>query len=92
MSFTESRTPLLRRLEPRLARSRLELDSGAALELGRGTDDELLARTERFARTYTQVAAKWRQPLEYADLRHADGYAVRLRGVSTTAPVAARTN
>jgi cell division protein FtsQ len=24
-----------------------------------------------------------RQPLEYADLRHADGYAVRLRGVTT---------
>ena len=77
---------------------RLELDSGAALELGRGKEDELVARTERFARTYTQVAARWRQALEYADLRHADGYAVRLRGVSTTAPVtrnsagAARTN
>jgi len=63
---------------------RVELDGGAALELGRGSEDQLATRTERFARTYTQVAAKWRQPLEYADLRHADGYAVRLRGVSTT--------
>lgn len=63
---------------------RVELDSGAALELGRGKEDELVARTERFARTFTQVAAKWRAPLEYADLRHADGYAVRLRGVTTT--------
>jgi len=78
---------------------RAELDSGATVELGRGSEDEVLARTERFARTLTQVTSRWRQPLEYADLRHADGYAVRLRGVSTTppptrgaAPRAAKTN
>jgi cell division protein FtsQ len=76
---------------------RVELDSGAALELGRGSEDELMARSERFVRTYTQVAAKWRQPLLYADLRHADGYAVRLQGVSTSptagaAAAAARNN
>ncbi len=78
---------------------RVELDSGASVELGRGSEDELVARTERFARTITQVTARWQQPLEYADLRHADGYAVRLRGVSTTlppasgpAPRAAKTN
>jgi cell division protein FtsQ len=72
---------------------RVELDSGAALELGRGSEEQLVARTERFARTYTQVAAKWRQPLEYADLRHEGGYAIRLRGVSTTPPPgAAKTN
>ena len=63
---------------------RVETDSGAAIELGRGSEDELLARCERFARTYAQVAARWQQPLEYADLRHTDGYAVRLRGVGTT--------
>jgi cell division protein FtsQ len=67
---------------------RVELDSGATVELGRGSEDEVLARTERFARTLTQVTARWQQPLEYADLRHADGYAVRLRGVSTTPPPA----
>lgn len=98
---------LLRRLQPALARLdlavarvqlsgrgswRLELDSGAALELGRGNEEQLVARSERFVRTYTQVAAKWRQPLEYADLRHADGYAVRLRGVSTTPPAGAAKN
>ena len=95
---------LLRRLQPALAQLdlavarvqlsgrgswRVELDSGAALELGRGDEEQLVARSERFVRTYTQVAAKWRQPLEYADLRHADGYAVRLRGVSTTPPAGA---
>jgi len=78
---------------------RAELDSGAAIELGRGNAEEIVARTERFVRTLTQVTARWRQPLEYADLRHADGYAVRLRGVSTNpppatglAPRAAKTN
>jgi cell division protein FtsQ len=86
--------PTLARLEMKVARVqlsgrgswRLELDSGAALELGRGSETELVARSERFVRTYTQVAARWQQPLEYADLRHADGYAVRLRGVSTSPP------
>ena len=78
---------------------RAELDSGAAVELGRGSEDELVARCERFVRTLTQVTARWQAPLEYADLRHAEGYAVRLSGVSTTpppaggaAPRAAKTN
>ena len=64
---------------------RVELDSGAVVELGRGNDDEVVARSERFARTLAQVTARWKQPLDYADLRHTDGYALRLRGVSTTA-------
>ena len=68
---------------------RVELDKDAVVELGRGTDDEVVARSERFVRTLPQVAARWNQPLAYADLRHADGYALRLRGVSTTEPGAA---
>jgi cell division protein FtsQ len=63
---------------------RVELDSGATVILGRGTEDELMARTDRFVRTLTQTTGAWRAPLETADLRHTDGYAVRLRGVSTT--------
>jgi cell division protein FtsQ len=65
----------------------LKLDSGAVVELGRGTQDEVLARSQRFARTLTQVTSKYgRRPeaLVTADLRHRDGYAVRLRGVGTT--------
>ena len=58
--------------------------TGAALELGRGSEGEVVARTERFVRTLPSATARWRAPLEYADLRHADGYAVRLRGVTTT--------
>jgi cell division protein FtsQ len=67
---------------------RIELDSGAEVELGRGTDDEVLARTERFIGTLTQVTQRYQRPLEYADLRHNDGYAVRLKGVTTVIPKA----
>ena len=65
----------------------LTLDSGATVELGRGTTEEVLARSQRFAATLTQVTAKYgRKPeaLVTADLRHTDGYAVKLRGVTTT--------
>ncbi len=62
---------------------RVRLDGGAVVELGRGTEDELVARTERFARTLRTATAAWRAPLEYADLRHPEGYAVRLSGVTT---------
>ncbi|MEJ8835098.1 cell division protein FtsQ/DivIB [Ramlibacter sp. AN1133] len=65
----------------------LHLDSGAVVELGRGTAQEVVARSERFAHTLTQVTSKYgRRPeaLVTADLRHVDGYAVRLRGVATT--------
>jgi len=64
---------------------RVELDSGAEVELGRGNADEVLARTQRFVRTVGQVTSQYQRPLEYADLRHGEAYAVRLRGISTTA-------
>jgi cell division protein FtsQ len=69
-----------------------ELDSGADLELGRGSEDELAARTERFVRTLGQATERFadasgqQRALIAADLRHPDGYALRLRGVSTAAP------
>jgi len=69
---------------------RAELDTGAVVELGRGSEDELVARTERFVRTLAQVNERFQRPLEYADLRHADGYAVRLKGVTTTLPAAGK--
>lgn len=67
---------------------RAQLDSGALLELGGGSMAEVLARTQRFIKTLTQVSSHYgRTPdaLETADLRHEDGYAIRLRGVSTWA-------
>lgn len=71
---------------------RAELDTGAEVELGRGTDDEVLARAERFLATLTQVTQRYQRPLEYADLRHNDGYAVRLKGITTVIPKAKEKN
>ena len=62
----------------------LALDDDAEIELGRGTPDEVVARTERFAGTLTQVTQHYKAPLLAADLRHPGGYAVRLRGVTTS--------
>lgn len=62
---------------------RMTLDTGARIELGRGSDDEVLARTELFVRTLPQLTARYERPLQAADLRHRDGYAVRLKGVVT---------
>jgi cell division protein FtsQ len=67
---------------------RAELDSGAELQLGRGDDDAVIERTQRFVGTLTQVLSRYQRPLEYADLRHHDGYAVRLKGITTTLGVA----
>lgn len=62
------------------------LDSGALIELGRGRSDEVAVRTERFLRTVAQVAAQYGRTVasvEGADLRHHEGYALRMRGVTT---------
>jgi cell division protein FtsQ len=67
---------------------RARLDSGARIELGRGSNDELAARAERLARTLPAALQRLDPPLavaavEVADLRHAEGYALRLAGVGT---------
>jgi cell division protein FtsQ len=60
--------------------------SGAQIELGRGTESELVERTQLLLKTLPQVSARYkRTPMALlgADMRHKDGYALRLRGVST---------
>lgn len=70
-----------------------EFDTGAEVELGRGSGDEVQARAERFVATVGQVISRYERPLLYADLRHNDGYALRLKGVTTTTlPAAGRRN
>jgi cell division protein FtsQ len=64
---------------------KVDLDDGATIELGRGTPDEVVERTARFIRTLPQVLHKFDAPLESADLRHAEGYAVKLKGLSVAA-------
>jgi cell division protein FtsQ len=65
---------------------RVLTQGGAQLELGRGTQTEVGARLQVFFRTLSQITARYgRTPtsLAGADLRHKDGYALRLRGVTT---------
>jgi cell division protein FtsQ len=70
---------------------RVTLDSGAEVELGRGSDDAVIARTQTFVATLPDVNKLYPQhPLLYADLRHDEGYAVRLEGITTTADAAAK--
>jgi cell division protein FtsQ len=61
----------------------LRLDTGAHIELGRGDDTQVVARTALFLQTLPQITARIAAPLLYADLRHRDGYALRLAGVTT---------
>lgn len=65
---------------------RARLKNGAHLELGRGNEAEVMARVQRLTQTLAQVSQRYgrqAQALEAADLRHVNGYALRLRGVST---------
>jgi cell division protein FtsQ len=65
---------------------RVELDTAAVVELGRGGVDDVLARVQPFLGTLTQVTSQYGRTvtaLQSADLRHEQGYALRLQGVST---------
>lgn len=64
----------------------VKLDNGADIELGGGSEQQVLQRMQRFVRTLPQITQQYQrtaEALEYADLRYPDGYALRLRGVST---------
>ncbi len=65
---------------------RAELDHGAVIELGRGSPQELAARLRQFVGTVLEVAGRHQRQMdaiESVDLRHASGYAMTLRGVTT---------
>lgn len=65
---------------------RAQLDSGTVVELGSGSPGELVTRAQRFLKTVTQVTARYQrtpEQLAAVDLRHTDGYAMRLVGVTT---------
>lgn len=68
---------------------RIQLDNGAHIELGRGSHQELLLRTQQFTDTVSTLSSRYGQrELESADLRYPNGYALRLRGVTTVVPTA----
>ena len=65
---------------------RVLTNTGAQLELGRGSQAEIGAHLQLFFKTLSQVTSRYGRTstsLLGADLRHKDGYALRLRGVST---------
>ncbi len=59
------------------------LETGARLELGVGSVEAIEQRTQRFLSTLTQTSSRFGRNIESADLRYPNGYALRLRGVTT---------
>ena len=65
---------------------RARLETGTVIELGRSDKQEIVASSVRFLNTVTQVTSRYGRPntaLESVDLRHQNGYAIRIHGVST---------
>ncbi len=65
---------------------RAKLAQGAVIELGRGNVEDVMVRMQRLSKTVTQVTQRLGRKvsaMESVDLRHDNGYALRLRGVST---------
>jgi cell division protein FtsQ len=65
---------------------RAKLNHGAVIELGRGSVEDVMTRMQRLSKTLMQVTHKYGRKvtaLESADLRYDNGYALRMRGVST---------
>lgn len=64
----------------------VRLENDALIELGSGSPEQVLQRAQRFVRTLGQVTGQYQRradALEYADLRYPDGYALRMKGVTT---------
>jgi cell division protein FtsQ len=62
---------------------RATLANGARIELGRGTDEELMTRMHQFTATISQLTDRYPGALQSVDLRYPNGYALRMRGVTT---------
>jgi cell division protein FtsQ len=63
---------------------RAVLANASVLELGRGEPAEVEQRTRRFVASVSEVSAKLgHRAVESADLRHREGYALKLVGVGT---------
>ena len=63
---------------------RVTLERGARIDLGRGEPAELLQRTQDFVATVVGLNQRYGgRDIESADLRYPNGYALRLRGVTT---------
>ena len=84
--------PLFESLDTTLAQLELtgrgnwrgRLENGAVIEIGQGSLEELTERIKRFISTVQQTSSRFGRNIESADLRYPNGYALRLRGVTTT--------
>jgi cell division protein FtsQ len=62
------------------------LEGDARIELGRGNANNVVGRAQKFANGADQLLTKLNKKtndIEYVDLRHTDGYAMRMHGVIT---------
>lgn len=62
---------------------RLVFAGGAVVELGRGDPEQLAQRFARFLPHAQAVARRFQTAIQSADLRHGDGYALKLVGIAT---------
>lgn len=62
------------------------LDGGALIELGRGNTVDVIDRVAKFSAGAERMLTKLNKKsidIQYVDLRHSDGYAMRMHGIST---------
>lgn len=62
---------------------KVRLDNGAVVELGRGDPATIEGRARLLVQTISQVTPHHIQGLQLVDMRYPNGYAVRLKGVTT---------
>ena len=62
---------------------RARLEGGAMIEIGPGSVQDIVQRVRRFVATVSQTSSRFGRNIESADLRYPNGYALRLRGVTT---------
>jgi cell division protein FtsQ len=94
LAFHQALDPVFARLNTSIGRLSLSgrgswtvtLDSDAVIEIGRGDERQLIERSARFVRSLPDLMQRYPRPLLHADLRHREGYALRLAGLTTEAP------
>ena len=87
LSLAEAVKPLGKRVEAlRMSQQggwHAALSGGVHLDLGRGSLADITTRVQPFVNTVGELTQRYQGDLEAADLRYPNGYALRLRGVTT---------
>jgi cell division protein FtsQ len=71
------------------------LENGAQIELGRGNSEEIFERVNKFSLGVVQILTNLKKSptdIQHIDLRHSDGYAMRMNGVTTVDLIALNTS